>query len=711
MIVIGLFLTTNYFTTLHKIKLADESAAVINRAGRQRMLSQRIYQYVLSLQINDFQDKELFNLKVDSLKIITQTWTRSDSSLRAFNSQVLHNSRIESLFNQLETSRMRWAVDKIIRSPDPKTVEYSANVIGRTEDDYLKIMDAIVLEFQDSFSLKLKGSQELELMISLSLVALFTVGFFYSIAPYKKELKKKSSEILELNGRLIESDQRVKNNDNEILLLKENLLEASLRNKLFIEQAPGAMAMFDCRMRYIAASHQWIKDYQLNGKEIIGKSHFELFPNVDKWVRDIVSDCLRGESSHCDQYRRIRLDGTVQWLTWDIRPWFKSGGIIGGLVAYTSDITKAKAKDEERLHIEKILDKSNEVARIGTWEIDLLRQELLWSRVTKEIHEVPLNFKPLLSTAIEFFKEGESRSRIEIAVSDAMLRGTSYDLELELVTAKGNAIWARAIGHPEFENGRCVRLYGVFQDITQKKKSETEMKDATKSMELLTTKLTSQNTQLANFAHITSHNLRSPVSNLNALLHFYKTADSEPDRLVIFEKFETVIQHLSSTLNTLVDALKIKEEVQTELELLSFEEVFNKTKEIVSAQVMDTQAIVRHDFTNAPRLKYNRNYLESIFLNLLTNSLKYRSPAQTPEIYVYTESFDDRVIMRVKDNGLGIDMNRHGHKLFGLNKTFHRHAEAKGIGLYITKTQVEAMGGKIFAESEVGKGSIFIVQF
>ena len=254
------------------------------------------------------------------------------------------------------------------------------------------------------------------------------------------------------------------------------------------------------------------------------------------------------------------------------------------------------------------------------------------------------------------------------------------------------------------EHYNVFAICGVATDFTEVKKSRTEQ-------EILSLQLQQKNQQLLNFAHITSHNLRSPVSNLNSLLWLYKESQTEEEKALLFEKFETVIQNLSETLNELVDALKIQEDTGKKRESLLFEEVFKKVKDSMIGKIMETEAVVSYNFTKAPAIEYPRLYLESILQNLLSNSLKYRSPLRTPVIYAETLFENGILILKFKDNGLGIDLNRHSDKLFGLNKTFHRHEEAKGVGLFITKTQVEAMGGSITAISEVDKGSTFIIYF
>jgi len=254
------------------------------------------------------------------------------------------------------------------------------------------------------------------------------------------------------------------------------------------------------------------------------------------------------------------------------------------------------------------------------------------------------------------------------------------------------------------EKHNVFAICGLSTDFTEVKKSRTEQ-------EILSLQLQQKNQQLLNFAHITSHNLRSPVSNLNSLLWLYKESQTEEEKALLFEKFETVIHNLSETLNELVDALKIQEDTGKQRESLLFEDIFKKVKDSMMGKIIETEAVVSYNFTKAPAIEYPRLYLESILQNLLSNSLKYRSPLRTPVIYAETLFENGVLILKFKDNGLGIDLNRHSDKLFGLNKTFHRHEEAKGVGLFITKTQVEAMGGTITAVSEIDKGSTFIVYF
>ncbi|EPR69578.1 PAS domain S-box protein [Cyclobacterium qasimii] len=638
----------------------------------------------------------------------------------------------------------------------------------------------------------------------------------------------------------------------ERVKMETELAESYKRNSIFIQQAPNAIAMFDKQMRYMAASQQWIEDYGLQGKEIIGQSHYDIFPEIGEEWKQKHQRCLKGEINKCAEAPFDRADGSRQWIAWDVRPWYVSEDNIGGLLMYTADVTAIKEKEQEKQRIEEILEKTNTIARIGTWEMNLNQGKILWSRITREIHEAADDFEPDLATGINFYKEGKTRDLISKAVSEAIEKGIPFDLELELVTAKGNTVWVRSIGQSAFVNGKCQRVYGIFQDISSIKNAEIDLnraneelkvilnsdsvsiigtdtsglithfncgaekmlqysgsemigkespasihvseevaklgeelstqlgqqitgfdifvecaknkafntrewtyirkdgsklivllvitplknpqgeiygflgigtdiservesqqklKEAKESLEVLTEKLTSQNTQLANFAHIASHNLRAPVSNLNALLQFYTSSEDAEMKNAIMSNFEKVSQHLTTTLDTLVDTLKIQDEGSKNMEIMHFEDILDKTKEILVAHIMESKVKITADFSKAPKITFNRVFLESIFLNLVGNAIKYRSPERLPTIEILTEISFNRLVLTITDNGLGIDLKKHSKNLFGLHKTFHKHAEAKGIGLFLTKNHVEAMGGAITVRSEVGKGTTFIVKF
>lgn len=261
----------------------------------------------------------------------------------------------------------------------------------------------------------------------------------------------------------------------EQISIETELEESNKRNGIFIQQSPYAIAMLDNEMRYMAVSEKWIKDYVLEGEEIIGKSHFEIFPNIGEDRKQVYRTCMAEKKYFKNEELIVDDDGSEKWVKSDIRPWYVSENKVGGLLIHTEDISTIKNEEKEKKRIETILEKTNEISRIGTWELNLDEEKLIWGKVVREIHEVTEDFIPDVNTAINFYKEGRSRELISKAVANAIEIGNSFDLEIELVTAKGNEVWVRTIGQAEFIDGQCKRVFGIFQDITPVKKAEIKL--------------------------------------------------------------------------------------------------------------------------------------------------------------------------------------------------------------------------------------------
>jgi signal transduction histidine kinase len=236
-------------------------------------------------------------------------------------------------------------------------------------------------------------------------------------------------------------------------------------------------------------------------------------------------------------------------------------------------------------------------------------------------------------------------------------------------------------------------------------------KNLEKTVKERTQHLEDQNQQLENFAYIISHNLRGPVSNLNSLLYFYKEEQTMEEKDFLMVKFEKAVNNVSETLTELLEVVSIRNDLKEEKEMLFFQETFDKTLESYQGQALEFKAKITTDFTAVPSIKYSSVYLESIMQNLLSNALKYRSPDRNPVIHFQTKISENRIEMTVADNGLGIDLVENGSRLFGFHKVFHKHPDSKGVGLYLTKAQVLAMGGEISATSEVDKGTTFKIVF
>jgi PAS domain S-box-containing protein len=266
-----------------------------------------------------------------------------------------------------------------------------------------------------------------------------------------------------------------------------------------------------------------------------------------------------------------------------------------------------------------------------------------------------------------------------------------------------------------FEGNRIVRVSAI--DISERKRSERmlnldkqKLEDKNEELISLNQALENQTNQLQEFAYISSHNLRSPAGNIRALLDFYHNDPNEENFKIVLEKLDVVSEDLLDTINDLADVVKIKNEISQDITKLSLSKLIAKTEHSLSQQINDTLAVIEIDLNGIEHIEASKTYMESIILNLTSNALKYSQKNVPPQIRISASQDETSLILKVEDNGLGIDMNLYGSKLFGLRKTFHKNKDSRGVGLFITKAQVEAMQGTIYANSEPGKGATFYIK-
>jgi PAS domain S-box-containing protein len=248
-----------------------------------------------------------------------------------------------------------------------------------------------------------------------------------------------------------------------------------------------------------------------------------------------------------------------------------------------------------------------------------------------------------------------------------------------------------------------------FRDITERKESESKIIEQNTRLSIIAEDLKKKNDQLEEFTQIVSHNLRSPASNILALLDLYEKSSDPEEKTYLFKMLRESGNKILGNLTELNEVLKIRQNQDIEKQVLSFAETLQGIKNQLSARIAETKAVITSDFKNAPEIVYPNIYLESILMNLITNALKYQHPERTPQIHVSTQNLDGAIVMKVRDNGLGLDLKKYGNHIFKLRKTFHKHPESRGIGLFMIKNQIVAMGGEISIESELNIGTTFTV--
>ncbi|RYZ99816.1 MAG: PAS domain S-box protein, partial [Sphingobacteriaceae bacterium] len=280
----------------------------------------------------------------------------------------------------------------------------------------------------------------------------------------------------------------------------------------------------------------------------------------------------------------------------------------------------------------------------------------------------------------------------------------NYQMEKRYFHKNGSVIWTLlSVSLVRDDEGKPLHFVSHVQDITDKKLKTEQIKE---TLDIVS----QQNSRLLNFAYIVSHNLRTHSGNFQSLINLVNDPQTDPEeRLEYLQLLQDVSTQLNDTILNLNDVVSIQSNTSLQKVPVNLSAYINKTINVLTGEVTRNHAVINNLVDDSIEINYHPAYLESILLNFLTNSIRYKSKTRTPEITINYKKQGKGAMLIISDNGVGIDMVKHGHNLFGMYKTFHGNIDAKGVGLFITKNQIEAMGGKIEVESEVDKGTTFKV--
>ncbi|MFI5158356.1 MAG: ATP-binding protein [Sphingobacteriales bacterium] len=399
----------------------------------------------------------------------------------------------------------------------------------------------------------------------------------------------------------------------------------------------------------------------------------------------------------------------IRLLTKQGYQWFENSSQRSGdppnpiVYGFIVNINAYKIAEHQATKKDLWLNEAGKLAKIALWEIGVHSMNLSLSKEGYDMFEIPDTVTLTVDEAISFF-EPEYRSQVNDAIENILRACHAFDLELPFRTAKNRVIWVRFKAIPVIDNlGNCTNIRGILQDINESKKRElTTQSSLTLSHD--------QNKRLQNFAYMVSHNLRSHTGNLDFMVNLYTQTDSAEEKLEVFEHITAISSSLNTTVKHLEEIVQIQAEINDDKTVIKFEKIFKHVVGALQSNITSVDARIEFDFSKCPEINYIPAYLESIFQNLLTNSLKYRQKDHAPLIKCHTFQMNGHIYMIFEDNGIGIDLTRYGDKVFGMYKTFHKNTDAKGIGLFITRSQVESLGGTIKIESAVNVGTKFTLK-
>lgn len=338
-------------------------------------------------------------------------------------------------------------------------------------------------------------------------------------------------------------------------------------------------------------------------------------------------------------------------------------------------------------------------AMVSYWDRELTckfaNAELVeWYGKPKEEMVDKITLQDLLGSLYE-----KNQSQIEGA-----LRGEAQRFQRELPMPDGTLRYTLINYYPDIMDGIVLGFFKHVVDVTELKLLEQELVAQNE-------KINEQNNRLLNFSNIVSHNLKSYSYNLSSILTLYSEATAEEEKSRLFHFLQRISTGFTTTVNHLNEIVQSQNIAALPPIWINLHEYIEATKETLLIQIASAKAVVLNQVPKDILLLANPTYMESILLNLMTNALKYRKETEAPIIELRCIQQEGKTIFSIKDNGRGINLSKHSEDVFKMYKTFHGNSDAEGVGLYITKYQVQTMGGEITVASEEGVGTTFSLTF
>jgi PAS domain S-box-containing protein len=484
--------------------------------------------------------------------------------------------------------------------------------------------------------------------------------------------------------------------------LENEFRESEINARAIMEATSDLLFLLDKDGVVIDTNEAHAKRFNITGKELIGKNIFTLLPEkIAKERKKLIEKAFdTGKPVVGEDFR------AGFWNEYTIHPIFENSKVANRVAVYVRDITEKKKYEQELAENFALLRIAGNSAKFGGWCFEIERNILKWSEQVRLIHEAPEGFQPNVENGINFYAP-EWRDKITEVFSRCVQEGIPYNEEMEIITYKENRFWVRTTGEA-FRNkkGKIVKVQGAFQNIHERKTAQEELR---KSEEKLKEFVVAKD----KFFSIISHDLRSPFSNIVSLSELMADEQSH----FTIDEYKQYARALNKTATTTFDLLENLLEwsrfqqgiIPFNPETIQIEPFFERFLVLVEGLAEKKNIEIKVQCKQCPCVFADKEMLNSILRNMLSNAIKFSHEGGIVEVSA-TQEINGSVLFSVRDYGIGIPHNLIS-KLFNIAEKVSRpgtHGEpSTGLGLIMCKEFVEKHGGRIWAESEEGKGSNF----
>ena len=485
--------------------------------------------------------------------------------------------------------------------------------------------------------------------------------------------------------------------------LKKTIKEISDYKYALDESA--IVAITDQKGRITHVNDNFCEISKFSREELIGQDHRIINSGYHSkdFMQELWKTIANGKVWNGELKNKAK-DGSYYWVDTTIVPFVNEQGKPFQYVAIRSDITERKNNEEElQKSIKEISDYKYAIDESSI--VAITDQKGIISHVNDNFCKISqFSREELIGQDHRIINSGYHTQDFMQELWKTIANGKVWNGELKNKAKDGSYYWVDTTIVPFLnKEGKPFQYVAIRSDITERKRGEEELLKNSNTLE-------NQNRQLVDFCNIVSHNLRGPMMNITALIDFIKETKDEDEKAEFFEAISKVANHLNEVFEELIETVQVRQDTEILLDEVLLQNVTDKVLLGFEAQIIQSKAKIEIDFDQFPIIRYPQKYIDSMMMNLISNAFKYRSKERDLVIKIKTEIKNDNIILSVSDNGLGIDLEKHKDNLFKIRRTFHDHPEAKGFGLFMTKTQIESMGGSIWIESLPGHGSTFFIE-